>query len=569
MAQFETAFYLGEASDSGYSGVETGENFFVAFKAEEGVTPEQGREFLHYLKESLQGGGITGLPDMENKVSAAIKEKNPPSGFSLSLGYLKENILYLKTIGAGEIVIKRKNKVAPLLTGDTSASGYFESDDVFIFTTSHFLDLVGNDEELRKIFDHKSPHQIVDDVAPRLKAQGDKGMVAIFLHFGEPQTGAGEEMSETIIKAPTLAYYYSRFGRRRVLTGITVLIIFLILLWSVALGVQRRGMAEATEKINLTREFISQKMSEAEEVAFLNMDSAIALIAESRDRVAEIKKSSPGRHEIAELEKIIADAEAKILKKEEAKSSEFFDLALDNKNAKGDRLYLEGDTLLILDKTNGNLYEFSLEKKSLSKNSSSDLKKAILISSYEGKKYFYISGQGIYTFAADGKVQRVVNQDKDWGVVKDIFAFNANLYLLDTGKDEVYKYVAAESGFGAKTSYFAEGQATDLSFVSNFAIDGSVYLGGGDTVIKFTSGLRDGFAMSLPAGDVNFTKIFTSKDIESVYGWDKSRGMAYVMAKTGEFERQIGSDILAKATDVVVYGNGIYALVGGKIYLVE
>ena len=44
MAQFETAFYLGETPDSGYSGVETGENFFVAFKAEEGVTPEQGRE---------------------------------------------------------------------------------------------------------------------------------------------------------------------------------------------------------------------------------------------------------------------------------------------------------------------------------------------------------------------------------------------------------------------------------------------------------------------------------------------------------------------------------------------
>ena len=45
--------------------------------------------------------------------------------------------------------------------------------------------------------------------------------------------------------------------------------------------------------------------------------------------------------------------------------------------------------------------------------------------------------------------------------------------------------------------------------------------------------------------------------------------MVYSMAKTGEFERQISSDILAKATDLVVYENGVYALVGGKIYLVE
>lgn len=577
MAQFETAFYIGEQTDKGYSGLEVGENFFVAFKAEEGATPEEGREFLKFLKEALTGAAIAGLPDIENKVSAAVKEKNPPAGFSLALGYLKENILYLKTVGMGAVVIRRKNKVARLLSGDTSASGYFEPNDIFIFTTSHFLDVVGGEEELKKIFDHKLPHQIVDDVAPTLKAQGDKGVVAIFTLFGELRREGEIEESETILQPRTfidktrenLAGYYTRFGKQRILTAATVLIIFLILLWSVVLGVQRRTSVEATEKINLARDFVTQKMSEAEDVAFLNMDSAAALITESRARVAEVKKAYPEHREIAEIEKIIADAEAKIFKKEEAKESEFFDLAVDNEKARGDRLYLEGTDLLILDKTNGNLYSLSLDKKSISKNTAPDLKKATLISSYEGKRYFYIPNQGVYTFDDNGKVKRMVEADKEWKSIKDMAAFNANLYLLDTGGDEIYKYAGTDEGFGGKNSYFAEGQATDLSFVNSFSIDGSIYLGGGETIIKFTSGLRDGFGMNLPEGEMGFAKIFTSKDLESVYAWDKTHGAVYAMDKEGGFERQVNSQILTKAADLVAYNNEIYVLVNSKIYLVQ
>ena len=579
MAQFETAFYLGQQTEAGYSGVEVEENFFVAFKAEDGLTPEAGREFLRYLTEVLHQAAISGLPDIENKLSSVIKEKNPPAGFSLSLGYLKGTILYLKTVGMGEIVIKRKNNVATLLSGDSSASGYFERDDVFVFTTSHFLDLVGGGEELKKIFDHKSPHQVVDDVASRFKAQGDQGAVAIFVHFtlSEESVAGGVEESETII-APrsfidqtreSLAVYYARFGRRKILTGITVLVIFLILLWSVVLSYYRRSNAEASEKINLARQFITQKLTEAEETAFFNMDSAIASITEGRQRLSEIKAAYPKRKEIEELEKQIAAAESKILKKEEAKEEEFFDLTVDNKAAKGDRLYLEGDTALILDKTNGNLYELSLDKKSLDKTTSPDLKKATLISSYEGSKYFYVPGQGVYTFDEEGKVKRVINQDKDWGVVKDLAAFNANLYVLDTGKDEVYKYAGTEDGFGAKASYFASGQATDLSFASNLIIDGSLYIGGGGSIIKFTSGLRDGFGMSLPEGNVGITRVFTSKDLDSVYAWDKKSGTVYVMDKEGGFDRQVKSEILTKATDLTVYNDAIYVLVNSKIFKVE
>ena len=100
-------------------------------------------------------------------------------------------------------------------------------------------------------------------------------------------------------------------------------------------------------------------------------------------------------------------------------------------------------------------------------------------------------------------------------------------------------------------------------------IDSSIFIGGGNNIFKFTSGLRDGFSMSLPGDDVNLNKIFTSKDLNSIYGWDKNRGSVYVMSKTGEFERQIDSTILSKAADLVVYKDNIYVLSGSKIFKIN
>ena len=98
------------------------------------------------------------------------------------------------------------------------------------------------------------------------------------------------------------------------------------------------------------------------------------------------------------------------------------------------------------------------------------------------------------------------------------------------------------------------------------AIDASLYLGGGNSIIKFTSGLRDGFKLSLPQANFNFTKVFTTKDLTEVYAWDKSQGIVYIMDKDGEFVSQISSDILSKGTDIVVYNKSIFILLGNKIY---
>ncbi|PIY71404.1 hypothetical protein COY88_00540 [Candidatus Roizmanbacteria bacterium CG_4_10_14_0_8_um_filter_35_28] len=547
MLTWETELYLLK-KETGFSGTISEKDFFLVFIVEEGITAEEGNRFLTDLKDSLPQENFNKLSLFESFLTKKIQENNLPAGFSLSSAYFKNGILYLKTINKGRVYLKRKNQFQLLISSSQGASGYPEVKDYFILTTQE----IKEETDLGELPLALTAKLIEEDVFE------DKKII--------------DEAQKELIKKKSifdnLKELYLQVGKKRNITFITVFLILIIFLWSVVLGYQRRKTSQANEKVKLTKELISQKLSSAEEVAFLNLPRALVLLKESKQEVADLKKDYPQRKEILELEEVIKKFEGKILKKEEVKYSEFFDLAVDDKKAQGTKLYLEGNSLLILDKNNGVLFNLSLEKKSLNKEQKSDLKNANLIASYEDKKYFYIKDRGVYLIN-DSKVTKILEKDKNWGEVVDMAVYNGNLYLLDKGKDEVWKYLNVEDGFGSGTSYFQSGQAIDLSVINSLAIDGSIYLAGDSVIVKYTSGLRDGFKVDLPDKDFSFNKVFTSKSLEKVYLWDRRKGDVYILGKTGEYVEQVSSEILGKGSDMVVYKNSIYVLEGSKIYKID
>lgn len=575
MYKQEIGFYLGNEKDDGFSGLVDENNLFLTVEIEAGIAPDTGRELTSHIREKIKVSNLENLQQFDSFISNIIKEKNLPSGFSFSAGYLKGNIFYLKTINQGKIYIRRNNKLVLLIKGDATASGYIVESDIFIFTFNKFMKLLGEESGLNQRFDHRPISDIIDGITPELLAKDDQGAVALFIKLNK--TDEEEKPVSDFFEVPkkinpilNLKDFYLRFGKQKTLTFITVFVLGVILFWSVGLGYVRRSQENNQKKINLTKDLISQKLSQAEEVSFLNMSSALSLISDSK---SEVEKLAPLRStsfvgQVKELEQLILNTENKILKKEEKKYTEFFDLTVDDKNAKGDIFYLNDENLLISDKSRGILYTLSLEKKSLDKDQSAEIKRSSRIALFEEKKYFYVEGVGIYQII-DGKIKKIIENDKDWANITDVVVFNGNIYLLDNTKDEIWKYLSTESGYGSKNSYFQSGQSIDLSEVNSLSIDGSVYLAGGSVLFKYTSGLRDGFTVELPDGNVDMTKIFTSKDLEKLYGWDKKKGTIYVMGKNGDYQEQIKSKILSTASDFVVYKNSIYVLQGNKIYKIE
>lgn len=570
----EVSFYLGEQKKAGYSGIVSQDNLFFVVEIGSGIDEEKGHKVLEFIKDFLKKSRIENLSSFDDFIASVIKENNLPAGFSISSGFLKDDIIYLKTAGEAKIYIRRQGKLGLLIEGEATASGPVEDNDFFIFLTENFLNLVAGREGLDKVFDHRSPGEIIEEITPTLKGKNDAGAAALFVDFHKEVEDDAlfyrETTEEKAAMGETLKIYWLLMkNSKKTLTFITVMILFLVLVWSVILGYQRRTSTVAKNKIKLTQELVSQKLSTAEEVAFLNMDRALVLIKESKEEVKKLKKEiGDKRKEVGELENKISQTEGKILRKEQRKYSEFFDLTVDNKEATGKRIYLDENTTYILDNKRGVIYKFSLDKKSLSKELFPEIKSASLAAGYEDKVFLFVKGSGVYIIDTD-KPKKVIENDKDWGEIIDMYIYNGNIYLLDKGKDEIWKYLSGGDTYGSKDSYFESAQAIDLSMIISFSIDGSVYLAGDSIIVKYTSGLRDGFSIDLPVDKTNFNKIFTSSESEKIYLWDKSKGTVYVIGKTGEYLEQINSDILSRASDLVVYKDSVYVLMGSKIFKIE
>jgi len=571
MGEFQTAFYLGKEKETGYGGVVVEENLFLTAELPEGVSSIKGREFVRELKSRFISNAPRTVHELDDLVSSCLKDQNLALGVSLALGYIKGKILYLKTIGTGQVIIRRKNKTALLISGNTSASGYYDIDDVYAFTTSGFVDCVGGIDLLSGYLSG-SPSVAVEQLSLDLQDKETEGKALTIVRFtGSPDIYVGKTTSYSsnwLLKAKeSIDGYYQKYGKKKTLTFIAVGLIFAVFFWSVVLGYSRRTSKKAKEEIKLAQSLVREKIIEAEDVSFLNNARARMIISEIKSIYKDLTIKYPDDEEVRKIGETIKEAENKILKKEEAVTAEFYDLGVDSSEASGSICYLDSEKMLILDNKRGMLYEVSLDNKSFGKETAAELKKATLIALNKGGKYFFIPGEGIFT-VSQNRSKRIIENDKDWGEIIDMAFYNSNMYLLDR-KGQIYKYPSVESGFGSKTFYFAAGQEIDLSSYRSFAIDGSIYISGKKSIVKFTSGLRDGFSVDIPEEDYVFGKIFVSRDLDNVYVKDVQNLSILVLGKEGEMVKEIKLGNILKNSDFAVYENVIYLLSGRKIYSVK
>src|SRR3989338_10440052 len=117
-----------------FSGFIAEHNLFLIIEIEEGIGVDKGREMLQKLKNEISTTPINSLSSFDQFTTRVFIEYNVPSSFSLAAGYLKDNVFFLKTVGAGKIFLNRSGNFARIIGKDNNASGYVEVEDFFIFT---------------------------------------------------------------------------------------------------------------------------------------------------------------------------------------------------------------------------------------------------------------------------------------------------------------------------------------------------------------------------------------------------------------------------------------------------
>lgn len=592
MIQTDSAIYRGDQKSNGFVGCIAEGNVFCIMEAVEGYTEEEGHQAIALLKDLFHTHAVGDPTVIDEELKNYIREGNLPVRVSIAFGILGET-LHLKTLGNGQIWLRRGDEFAVLIKGNRSATGPVQPGDTFIFTTDSFVNTISSPVALSSFVDNPSLSAGIEELTIFMRNKGRTDGIALFTrlstngykpepHTSEPITSDIETKPEiqtetpskkrvVLPRIPNIGYIFQTTKKKKIITFVLVFIIMIILIWSVGFGYKRRQSAQALEKINHTKEIVVQKLNQSDEVAFLNPQRSLVLINEAHTEVTSLKTAVGAEYqkEVGEIESMVKQREDQITHKENKKADEFFDLTIDNKNAAGSRMVLDGDQLAILDSKNGLIYTLSIEKKSLDKYTVSEVKSANIAVEYEKNIFFFVPGQGLYKVDDSGKAKKIIDADKELGAVPDIQVYNGNLYFLAPEKNNIYKYVATENDFSEKTPYIKSGETTSVSDASSLAIDSSVYVAKGNQIIKFTAGVPDDFKTVFPEDGVTIHKVLTSKELEKVYAWDKSKGVMYILTKDGTYERQVKSGAFVKADDVTIHDNAAYTLEKEKIYKVS
>lgn len=580
MFESSIAFNLGKNKKDENFIVFWEKDFFLCFAVYLSIDSEKIKIIIENLKNKInrilvsRNKLFNSLLEFDDFISSFIFENNFSSYFSLSSGYLKDNVLFLKTINQGKIFIKRENKFGLILQGNKIASGIVKNKDLFIFTIKNFSIFLEKKEKINEYFSDEDPKKIVEKILFIDKANEDNPFLLVRFNEKNIFENLKKENKNEFLKNNFFdllkSYFFLLKKSRKTFTLIISFLLFLLLIWSATGAVKRRKIMFFNNKEKEVYEVILQKLQMAEEVAFLNSERSLILINESKKELDylkdEAKKSKIESKKLKEIENMINNTEQKIFKRQKADKEEFFDFSVEDKRIFIERIYLKDDILYVLDKRNGVIYIFSLEKKSLDKVKGDEIKNGLFLAGEKEKIFFYTKERGIYQIDNLEKPKKVIEKDKDWGEIIDMAVYNGNLYLLDKENDEIWKYFSSGDGFSEKISYFSKKQAIDLSAIKSFSIDGSIYLLSERNVYKYNSGIRQSFSFDFPLNNFSFSQIFTDNRTEKIYILDKKNSSIYIFGKNGDYIEQVNLDIFSKVNDFFVYQDKIYVLLKNKIY---
>lgn len=559
------------------------------------IEKETINEATESLRESLKVNPPGNLEEFQTTITKELSVLESDSSFSAACGCVVGDVIYVVVVGGGAVFIKRDDSLLKIISGDVNASGKVLPNDVFIFQTASAVksvdvelltealesaDLATAAENVGKKA-HEKPGSacllssfvkeplIAIEVATTLEEQLQKDDSALSNESVESEPNSTSSAVYSPGEVQSVGAGELPPTRSKKITIAAVVILLLLLTWSVVFGVQRRESEQAQKNISASRDVINAKLEEATNVAPLNIERATLLIADAQNEVTSLKKKVGKKYEkeVVELEQKVNEGSNKIVNKQDKKFEDFYDLSLIDKSATANHLYLDEENLVLLNSSKGEIYTVSATKKSNDVIKKNEIKGAQLVGSYEGTTFLLNKDKGIYT-VLNGTVKHPIEKD-GFQNPKAMTIFNANIYVLDSGAGDILKYTAGEDVYSKGTSYFADSQSDILKGAQDLAIDSSIYVLVDGAVVKYTSGVRDTFKLSLPdKTSPNFTHLYTNKDLDKVFLLDTKTGKMVIVSKTGEYNKQIESSIFKQATEFVVFKEKIIVLSQNKLYTV-
>lgn len=535
----------------------------------------------------------TTLKEIEDIIENAFKSIEFSATYAFSSCFLVEDRIYVVSRGLGGVYLLKDNNLHSLINGDQSASG----------KASSVLYMVLGSNELSQNIDEKIlitsivqiGDEFVDGMTSLFKEVDLGGLIVSTLKAqmdtvteNDKQEDNDELLTENetdstqeIIKHSPIKTFIAKMAsikpnvkRSKTATIIIVIVIAAFLLWSVGSGNKRRIMRNLDTKASQLEGPLTAKLLDAEETVILSGTEARAQLKEAEDIIRELQREAKSNGienlpSISRLENKIKDTKKVINTSVNKKAKEYYDIQLLGTNVSIDGfISTNTKSFGLIDSKNKTAYLITDENKNITKYKAKQLTSDSSLVFNETNLIFFDKKTGVFLMEPEKSPKKVINSE-GWNKPIDITTFNNNIYILDAGADEIYKYVSYEGGYSSKTSYFKQSESLDLKNTTNFVVDASFYIAFRDgPVAKYTSGIRDQFALSSKKNST-ITKILTTETSEYIYVFSKEKGIVNVFQKNGTYSKELTSPQLKNADDVTLIDDKLLFLKGLKIYTLE
>lgn len=365
--------------------------------------------------------------------------------------------------------------------------------------------------------------------------------------------------------------------QKKLLLSIACLLSFL-LLSSVFWNVNYNRDKERQRLLTSVFDLVNHQYEEAQSLLELNPSRARDLLQDAKISLLPLfskfpKNSSEAKKINQWLEKI-AEAEVSAYKIFKLTAVPlFFDLNLLKSGGEGEKIVGYKENKAILDTKNKVVYFLSTAtKKGEIIAGNKEVKESTVIGLH-GKNIYLLNEQGIVVINPEMRSSSlVVKFDEQWGKIVSLASYGGNLYLLDQTKNTIWKYIATDFGFSARTSYLNPDTKRDFSLAFKLVIDGSVWVVTHHNIFKFSKGLPEnfifkGFSETLE----NISSFSTDESTSYLYVLDKNLSRIVVFEKDGNYYAQYQWEELKDASDILVSGEEkkIFVLRGSKLYAID
>ncbi|MCQ3944622.1 MAG: hypothetical protein DPW11_02505 [bacterium] len=345
-------------------------------------------------------------------------------------------------------------------------------------------------------------------------------------------------------------------------------ILIILIITGAYVRIEKKAKSEYETAVSRSENMIR----EAEDVAESNPERSKILISQSIEVLELYLATRPkSNYEAAAksgLERI-RNKEQEILKVRGTTLSPTIELSLLSENLKSDQ---------IVDDGSGSMYFWDDSSRSIVGVSVKDLSKVTF--NVENERFVrpFSTRDGVYTgFSAGGiwsgsksEQKVVVPTDSEWGEISQVATFGNNIYLLDRGLGEIWKYAATDTGYAERKRWFGKGIVLDLSRVVDWVVDGDIWLlTSSGKLEKYSRGVPANFVLtgfpseSETGGLVD--PIALSIVDDKIYVLERGAKRVVTFGLDGKYVEQYVSEDFGRASDLMVYEGKGYALVDNVI----